>query len=75
MGLYVSRLISIKNVIQLQVFTPKILYIIQVPTSALNNKITPTEQSRREYKVDPSTSGAGTRNNATINLKILSALF
>ena len=51
------------------------LYIIQVPTSALNNKIPPTEHSIIAYAVNPSTIGAGTKNNATMNLKTLSALF
>ena len=51
------------------------LYIIQVPTSALNNKIPPTEHSIIAYVVNPSTKGAGTKNIATINLKTLSALF
>ena len=51
------------------------LYIIQVPTSELNNKIPPTEHSIIAYVVNPSTIGAGTKNNATMNLKTLSALF
>ena len=59
----------------LQVSTPKSLYIIQVPTSALNSKIPPTEHRTIGYVVNPSTKGAGTKNIATINLKTLSAVF
>ena len=46
-----------------------------MPTTALNSKIIPTEQSKREYEVEPRTNGVGIKNNATINLKALSALF
>ena len=59
----------------LQVSTPIILYIIQVPTNALNSKIPPTEHRTIAYVVNPSTKGAGTKNIATMNLKTLSALF
>ena len=59
----------------LQVSTPNSLYIIQVPTNALNSKILPTEHRIIAYVVNPSNKGAGTKNIATINLKTLSALF
>ena len=59
----------------LQVSTPKSLYIIHVPTIALNSKITPTENRTIVYVVNPSKKGAGTKNIATINLKTLSAVF
>ena len=51
------------------------LYIIQVPTAALNSKIPPTEHRIKEYIFEPKITGAGTRNKATINLKTLSELF
>ena len=51
------------------------LYIIQVPTIALNSKIPPTENRTIVYVVNPSKKGAGTKNIATINLKTLSAVF
>ena len=56
-------------------FIPKVLYIIQVPTNALKSKIIPTAHSIKEYEVEPWIIGAGIKNNATINLKTLSALF
>ena len=51
------------------------LYIIQVPTNALNSKINPTEHRIIAYVVNPRSKGAGTKNIATINLKTLSAVF
>mgnify|MGYP004170183919 len=51
------------------------LYIIQVPTNALNSKIPPTEHRTIAYVVNPSSKGAGTKKIATMNLKTLSAVF
>ena len=56
-------------------FIPKVLYIIQVPINALKSKTIPTAHSIKEYEVGPWIIGAGIKNNATINLKTLSALF
>ena len=48
---------------------------MQAPLIALNNKIAPTQQIINEYVEEPRIIGAGIKNNETISLKILSALF
>ena len=48
---------------------------MQAPLIALNNKMAPTPHIINVYVEKPRISGAGIKNNDTINLKILSALF
>tara|TARA_Y100001970_G_C13590228_1_gene535175 strand:+ start:346 stop:492 length:147 start_codon:yes stop_codon:yes gene_type:complete len=48
---------------------------MHAPLRALNNKITPILHKIKGYKDNPRSIGDGSKNNETISLKNLSALF